>query len=571
MDLGERAAGFSVAGSEAGIPSPDAGAVPGASLVASRRRSRSPSGCEEGDASRPSRRSRASGTEDASRAHTPQGAEIGCGGMSDSKALRNRHASCTAGSGAGEEHSGQQAGPSQRVGPCDSPPQPPLPAASNPPARLASDLNPAVALAAIATIVREGSGAAAGAGELPPAVSDSSLRRVTSALHRAISGGLLQHGAMAAPDPDVSLPGRAASAPAMQQYGSGLMLERLPYNSALVQLGQRLAALCQAQQAHAQQQQQQVYGSQQAQQAEQASQQAGQVPRSPFEAAIPAWQEEEQEEMKEEQGELESGAAQDQAVAYEDDLPIFAADDGEDDMMAGPEQAQQQQVLPLRPGTPLQRRGGDVAAGLLGLGTSQLQELYRSCCARYEAELCTLKCQLAVAEQRLTLQDGARVQLAAELGWARDAARSAQAQRSAMKLLAAKNAELQEQVRQLSIRQHTLQQQLVAAMSARERKHAEAAQLAADKEALAQQLADSGARQRALHQQVAALDARTSRAEQELQGVQAARDWLGPQLERAFATESSLREELAQLRSLLAAAGVAPAQHGTAGGAQPRP
>ena len=44
------------------------------------------------------------------------------------------------------------------------------------------------------------------------------------------------------------------------------------------------------------------------------------------------------------------------------------------------------------------------------------------------------------------MQDGARVQLVAELGWARDAARSAQAQRSAMKLLAAKNAELQEQV-----------------------------------------------------------------------------------------------------------------------------
>ena len=62
------------------------------------------------------------------------------------------------------------------------------------------------------------------------------------------------------------------------------------------------------------------------------------------------------------------------------------------------------------------------------------------------------------------------------------------------------------QVRQLSIRQHTLQQQLVAAMSARERKHAEAAQLAADKEALAQQLADSGARQRALHQQVGLKD-----------------------------------------------------------------
>jgi len=67
------------------------------------------------------------------------------------------------------------------------------------------------------------------------------------------------------------------------------------------------------------------------------------------------------------------------------------------------QQQQQQQALPLRPGTP-QRRGGDAAAGLLGLGTSQLQELYRSCCARYEAELCTLRCQLAVAEQRLTLQ-----------------------------------------------------------------------------------------------------------------------------------------------------------------------
>jgi len=49
------------------------------------------------------------------------------------------------------------------------------------------------------------------------------------------------------------------------------------------------------------------------------------------------------------------------------------------------------------------------------------------------------------------LQDGARVQLVAELGWARDAARSAQAQRSAMKLLAAKNAELQEQVCNLGI------------------------------------------------------------------------------------------------------------------------
>lgn len=60
------------------------------------------------------------------------------------------------------------------------------------------------------------------------------------------------------------------------------------------------------------------------------------------------------------------------------------------------------------------------------------------------------------------------------------------------------------QVRQLGARQHMVQQQLVAAMAARERRHAEAQALAAEKEGLQALLADAAARQRALHQQVRA-------------------------------------------------------------------
>lgn len=105
----------------------------------------------------------------------------------------------------------------------------------------------------------------------------------------------------------------------------------------------------------------------------------------------------------------------------------------------------------LRPSTPLRQSpctsAGDAplaaAAPPGALGAEEVARRF----ACYETELAALRGDLAAAKRALSVQEGARVALAAELDWAREAARGAQVQRATMEVLLAKNAELAEQVR----------------------------------------------------------------------------------------------------------------------------
>lgn len=211
--------------------------------------------------------------------------------------------------------------------------------------------------------------------------------------------------------------------------------------------------------------------------------------------------------------------------------------------------------FPLRPSTPVQRQ---YTCDTLLPQECTLGEL---CCrlAASEEEVLGLRRQLVAAQHALALQEGSQVALAAELEWAREGARNAQLQQGVMDVLMAKNAELQEQVRQLSTRQHMVQQQLVAAMAGRERRHAEAQQISADRDALLQQLQEAAGRQRGLQAQLSALEIRAADAERELRGVRAARDWLTPELEAALMGKAEaegeakrLVEELKRARAELA-------------------